>query len=153
MSALKAQLRDDLTQSMRDRDDAAKGTIRMVLAAIGKAEVAGDVAIELDDEAVLKLLASEQKKRNEAADLYDQGGRAELAIKERAEAAIIARYLPAAISDDELNTIVAEEVAAAAEAGASGGKAMGAVIKAVRERAGQHADGSRIAAAVKAALG
>ena len=137
---------------MRDRNDLAKSTIRMVLAAIGKAEVAGDAAIELDDDAVLKLLASEQKKRNEAAEMYDQGGRNELATKERAEAAIIARYLPAAISDAELDVIVAEEVAAAAAAGTTGGKAMGAVIKGVRARAGQHADGTRIAAAVKAAL-
>ena len=152
MPGMKAQLRVDLTQSMRDRDEITKSTIRMVLAAIGKAEVAGDVAVELDDDTVLKLLASEQKKRIEAADLYDQGGRDELATKERAEAVVIARYLPTALDDAALNAIVTEEVAAAASSGATGGKAMGAVIKAVRDRAGQQADGARIAAAVKAAL-
>ena len=152
MSGLKAQLRDDLTQSMRDRDEIAKSTIRMVLAAIGKAEVAGNTAVELTDEDVLKLLASEQKKRIEAADLYDQGGRDELATKERAEAKFIARYLPAALDDATLNAIIAEEIANAATSGATGGKAMGVVIKAVKDRAGQSADGARVAAAVKAAL-
>jgi hypothetical protein len=67
--------------------------------------------------------------------------------------AVIERYLPAAMSDDELAAIVAEEVAAAATTGATGGKAMGAVIKAVRERVGSGADGARIAAAVKVAVG
>ena len=152
MSGLKAQLRDDLTQSMRDRDEIAKSTIRMVLAAIGKAEVAGNTAVELTDEDVLKLLASEQKKRIEAADLYDQGGRDELATKERAEAKFIARYLPAALDDATLNAIIAEEIANAATSGTTGGKAMGVVIKAVKDRAGQPADGARVAAAVKAAL-
>ena len=152
MPGLKGQLRDDLTQSMRDRDEIAKSTIRMVLASIGKAEVAGDTAVELSDDDVLKLLASEQKKRIEAADLYDQGGRDELATKERAEAKFIARYLPAALDDATLNAIIAEEVAHAATSGATGGKAMGVVIKAVKDRAGQSADGARVAAAVKAAL-
>ena len=150
---LKAVLREDLTQAMRDRDDVTKSAIRMALAAIGKAEVAGDVAIELDDDNVLVLLASEVKKRNEAATLYDQGGRAELAAKERAEAVVISKYLPAALDEAALDAIVAEEVANAAATGAAGGRAMGAVIKAVRERAGQQADGARIAAAVKAAIG
>lgn len=152
MSARKQQLQSDLTEAMRARDEITVSTLRMALTAITKAEVAGTEAIELDDDAVLVLLASESKKRAEAADLYDQGGRAELAAKERAEMAVLARYLPAALSDDELAAIVAEEVAAAADSGATVGKAMGQVIKAVRDRVGQQADGGRIAAAVKAAL-
>jgi hypothetical protein len=153
MSARKQQLQSDLTEAMRARDEITVSTLRMTLTAITKAEVAGTEAVELDDDAILVLLASESKKRAEAADLYEQGGRAELAAKERAEMAVLARYLPAALSDDELAAIVADEVAAAAGSGATGGKAMGQVIKAVRERVGQQADGSRIAAAVKAALG
>lgn len=135
---------------MRARDDLRVSTLRLVIAAIGKAEVAGDTAVELDDETVLALLASEARKRSEAADLYVQGDRAELADKERAEAAIIAEYLPAAMSDDELAAIVADEVAKVDTANT--GKAMGGVIKAVRDRVGQQADGARIAGAVKAAL-
>ena len=152
MSAGKERLQADLTEAMRARDDITVSTLRMALTAITKAEVAGTEAIELDDDTILVLLAAESKKRAEAADLYEQGGRAELAAKERAEMAVLARYLPTALSDDELAAVVAEEVAAAAGSGAEGGKAMGAVIKAVRDRVGQRADGGRIAAAVKAAL-
>jgi uncharacterized protein YqeY len=148
----KDRLRADLTQAMKARDEARTSTLRMAIAAIGKAEVAGDEAITLSDDAALALLASEVKKRHEAADLYDQGGRTELAAKERTEAQILGKYLPAALSDDELAAIVADEVAAAAVDAANPGKAMGAVIKAVRARVGQQADGNRIAAAVKAAL-
>jgi uncharacterized protein YqeY len=150
-TTLKQQIRGDLTTAMRARDDLRVSTLRLVIAAIGKAEVAGDTAIELDDDAVLGLLASEVRKRSEAADLYAKGDRRELADKERAEAEIIGSYLPAALGDDELAAIVADEVAKVDSA--SAGKAMGAVIKAVRERVGQQADGARVANAVKAALG
>ncbi len=147
---IKAQLRADLTEAMRARDEIRIATLRLAIAAIGKAEVAGDEAVELADDAILALLASEIKKRIEASDLYAQGGRTELADKERAEAAVLAEYLPAALSDAELDTIVAEEAAKVDASNA--GKAMGQVIKAVRDRVGQQADGVRIAAAVKAAL-
>jgi uncharacterized protein YqeY len=150
-TTLKQQIRGDLTTAMRARDDLRVSTLRLVIAAIGKAEVAGDTATELDDDTVLGLLASEVRKRSEAADLYAKGGRRELADKERAEAEIIGSYLPAALGDDELAAIVADEVAKVDSA--SAGKAMGAVIKAVRERVGQQADGARVANAVKAALG
>ena len=147
---LKDQIRADLSAAMKARDEVRTATLRMAIAAIGKAEVAGDEAIQLADDAVLTLLATEIKKRNEAAEMYAQGGRDELATKERAEAEVLAGYLPAAMSDDELAAIVADEVAKVDVTNA--GKAMGQVIKAVRDRAGQSADGGRIAAAVKAAL-
>ncbi len=147
---LKDQIRADLSAAMKARDEVRTATLRMAIAAIGKAEVAGDEAIQLADDAVLALLATEIKKRNEAAEMYAQGGRDELATKERAEAEVLAGYLPAAMSDDELAAIVADEVAKVDVTNA--GKAMGQVIKAVRDRAGQSADGGRIAAAVKAAL-
>ncbi len=147
---LKDQIRADLSAAMKARDEVRTATLRMAIAAIGKAEVAGDEAIQLADDAVLTLLATEIKKRNEAAEMYAQGGRDELATKERAEAEVLAGYLPAAMSDDELAAIVADEVAKVDVTNA--GKAMGQVIKAVRDRVGQSADGGRIAAAVKAAL-
>ena len=99
------------------------------------------------------MLRSEAKKRSEAAELYAAAGRTESASKELAERAVIERYLPAAMGDDELQTIVAEEIARAAAGGASGPKGTGLVIKAVRERVGTGADGARIAAAVKASSG
>lgn len=152
MNGLKDRLRDDLTDAMRSRDAIAVATLRLALAAVMKSEVAGTEAVTLDDDAIMGLLATEIRKRTEAADLYDQGGRTELATKERAEADVLARYLPAALDDAALDAVIAEEVAKATAAGASGGKAMGAVIKAVRDRVGQQADGARIAAAVKSAL-
>lgn len=151
--SLKETLKADLTIAMKARDELATSTLRMVLAALTNAEVAGDQAITLDDNQALAVLQAEAKKRAEAAQIYADAGRDEAAAKERAELAVIERYLPAAMSDDELNQIIADEVAKAKAAGAEGGKAMGLVVKAVRERAGSGADGSRIAAAVKAALG
>lgn len=149
---MKAQLQVDLTTAMKARDELATSTIRMVRAAIMNAEVAGEQAIELTDEQAIAVLRSEAKKRAESAEVYEQNGRPESAAKERAEIEIIERYLPAAMSDEQLASIVDEEVAAAAANGAAGGKAMGMVIKAVRDRAGATADGGRIAALVKERL-
>jgi uncharacterized protein YqeY len=151
--SVKERLQSDLTSAMKARDEVATSTIRMLRAAITNAEVAGPEAIELDDAQVVTVLQSEAKKRAEAAEVYAQAGRAESAAKERAELAVIERYLPAAMGDDELGAIVDEAIAATAEAGATGPKAMGQVIKAVRDRAGASADGGRIAAMVKAKLG
>ncbi|NNE11670.1 MAG: GatB/YqeY domain-containing protein [Ilumatobacter sp.] len=151
-ASLAARLQTDLTAAMKARDEVATSTIRMVRAAVMNASVAGDTAVELDDVQVLAVLRSEAKKRSESALVYEENGREEAAAKERAELAVIERYLPAAMSDDALAAIVDEEVTAAAANGAEGGKAMGMVIKAVRERAGDAADGSRIAALVKARL-
>ena len=75
-----------------------------------------------------------------------------MTAKEKAEAEVLAKYLPAAMSDSELAAVVAQEVAAAAAAGNSGMKAMGLVVKAVREKVGSSADGSKIADLVKSAL-
>lgn len=152
MSALKSQIQADLTAAMKSGDETVKSTLRMVLSAISNAEVAGESAVALSDDEVVRVLQQESKKRHEAAEVYAQAGRAEAASKESAEAEVIGRYLPAAMSADELKIVVAEEVAAAAERGATGMKAMGQVVKAVRERAGSSADGAMIADLVKAAL-
>lgn len=153
MSSVKARLQTDLTAAMKARDEVATSTLRMLRAAITNAEVAGDAAVELTDEQAIAVLQSEAKKRAESAQVYAEAGRDESAAKERAELEVIERYLPAAMSDADLEAIVDEEVASAAADGAEGGKAMGQVIKAVRERAGASADGARIAALVKSKLG
>ena len=153
MSSLKETLKEDLTAAMKARDEATVSTLRMIIAAVMNAEVAGNEAVVLSDEQVMAVLLAEGKKRTEAAQIYADNDRAEAAAKERSEYAIIERYLPAAMSDDELNAIVQEEATKAAAAGATGGKAMGVVVKAVRERVGTGADGSRVSAAVKIALG
>ena len=137
---------------MKAREELKKSTLRMALSAITNAEVAGAEAVELNDEQVIKVLQAEAKKRMESAEVYEQNGRADAAAQEKAEAEVLMAYLPAAMSDDELGAIVAEEDATAAGNGNTGMKAMGAVVKAVRERAGSSADGSKIADLVKAAL-
>ena len=152
-NSVKTRLQADLTTAMKARDELVLSTIRMVRAAIMNAEVAGSEAVELSEEEAIAVLRSEAKKRAESAEVYEQNGRLESAAKERAELEVIERYLPAAMSDDQLAAIVDDEVAAAAATGAEGGRAMGLVIKAVRERAGDGADGGRIAALVKARLG
>jgi uncharacterized protein YqeY len=150
--SLKQKLQADLTAAMKQRDQAATSTLRMLLAAVANAEVAGDTAVELTDDQVVAVLRSEAKKRSESAEIYAHAGRAESAGKERAELAIVERYLPAAIGDEQLQALVNQAVAAAAAEGNTGPKAMGTVIRAVREQAGASADGAKIAALVKAAV-
>lgn len=151
-SQLLEQLRTDLNTAMKDRDQLKTSTIRMVLSAVQVASVAGDEAAELTDAEVTAVLRSEAKRRNEAADLYENAGRTEQAASERNELAVIEAYLPAAMDDATLQGIVDEEVAVAREAGVEGPKAMGQVIKAVKDRVGDGADGGRIAGVVKASL-
>jgi uncharacterized protein YqeY len=153
MTSMKDQLQSDLASAMRARDEVKVGTLRMALSAITKAEVAGKEHTTLSDGDVVGVLRTEIKKRHEAADMYETGGRADRAVRERAEAEVLATYMPPAMDDDALGAVVAEEVATVTATGASGGKAMGQVVKAVRARVGDAADGSRIAAAVKSALG
>lgn len=150
---LKARLRSDLTDSMRARDAIRSSTIRMVLSAVQVEEVSGDSARELSDLEVTTVLGREAKKRREAAAAYDDAGRAELAERERAELAVLADYLPEQLSDEDLVALVAEEVAAAAAAGATGKAAMGTVMKGVKPRVAGKAEGGRVAAEVRRQLG
>lgn len=151
-TGLKARIQADIAEAVRSGDELLKSTLRMALAAIMNAEVAGSEAAVLSDDQIVNLLRSEAKKRAESAEIYEQAGRTESATKERAEIAIIETYLPAAMDGAALAAIVAEEVAAAAANGQTGPKAMGVVIKGVKERVGASADGAAIAAAVKSAL-
>ena len=152
MATLKERLRADLTDALRSRDEIALATLRMALAAVTRAEVAGAEQVVLSDDQVVGVLRSELAKRTEAAEFYAGAGRQELAARERAEAEILTRYLPAQVDDAALAGVVAEEVERAAADGMTGPKAMGPIIKAVRERVGQGAAGGRIADAVKRAL-
>jgi len=115
--ALKEQLRSDLTTAMKAQDKLRAGTLRMLLSAVTNAEVAGKQARELTDDDVVGVLTSEAKKRREAAAAFDEGGRAESADQERAEAEIIATYLPEPLDDAEISRIVS---AAVEQTGAAG---------------------------------
>jgi len=153
MSSLKDQLKSDLTNAMKSRNEVETSTLRMTLAAIMNAEVAGDQAIELTNDQVLAVVSAEAKKRAESADIYKEAGRQDAELAERAELAVLERYLPAQMSDADLVMIIESAIAEAASQGLTGPKAMGAVVKAVRGQAGAGADGAKIANLVKAKLG
>jgi uncharacterized protein YqeY len=148
-SQLKSTLRADLHSSMREHDKVRSETLRMALTAITNEEVSGTTARELSDDDVLKVLAKEAKKRREAATAYNEAKRPELAAKEEAELAILEAYLPARLSDAELEALVAQ---ALTETGATGMSQMGMVMKAANALVAGRADGGRIAAIVKSAL-
>jgi uncharacterized protein YqeY len=137
---------------MKSGGEREKSTLRMAIAAVKNAAVAGDEAVQLTDEQIVAVLRAEAKKRSEAAEIYEQAGRADAAAAERDELAVLERYLPARMDDAALAAIIAEEIERARAAGQSGPKAMGAVVKAVRGRVGDSADGSIIASRVKALL-
>jgi uncharacterized protein YqeY len=150
--SVKDQLQQALTTAMKARDERALSSLRQALSAISVAETAGDEVAVLSDDQVLAVLAVEVRKHHEAADAFAGAGRTDRAEAERAEAGVLEAYLPAALSDDEVAALVAAEVAAAAADGATGMKAMGRVVSAVRAKAGTGADGAKIAALVKSAL-
>jgi uncharacterized protein YqeY len=104
MSTLKTRLNSDLHTAMKARDELVTSTLRMALAAVRTAEVAGKEARELTDDEVLGVLTKEAKKRREAAEAFAAGGRSESADRERAEEQVLASYLPAQLSDDEIAT-------------------------------------------------
>jgi uncharacterized protein YqeY len=151
MATLKEQLRTDLTTSIKARDALRSSTLRMVLSAVTNAEVAGKEARELSDDDVLGVLTSESKKRREAAEAFDGAGRTEQAAKERAEAAVIAGYLPEQLSEEEISALVSSTID---ELGVreDGMKAMGRVMGALQPKTKGRADGGLVAAAVRAQL-
>ncbi len=149
MSEVKDRLRADLTAAMKAKDTVATGTLRMALAAIMNEEVAGESARQLAKAEEEAVITREVRKRRESAQVYQDANRPELADKENAEADLLAAYIPAPLTEDELDQIVAEEVAAA---GQPEMKKMGLVIKAVNARVAGRAEGSVVAAKVKAAL-
>lgn len=155
MSTLKEQLRSDLTAAMKARDELVRTTLRSALTAVGNAEVAGDTARELTDDEVRAVLTRETKRRAESAQAFADGGRAEQADRERAEGEVLARYLPAQLDDDEVAELARAAVAeVGAETGQTPGmKQMGQVMKKANAAAAGRAEGGRVAAAVRAALG
>ena len=149
MSELSDRLHTDLTAAMKARDEPRVSTLRLTLSAVRTEEVAGKAARELTDDEVITVLRREERKRREAAAAFDKAGRADSAARERAEAEIIAGYLPRQLSDEELDALVRGVLA---DAGLSGLKAMGAAMKAVTAAVAGRADGRRVSAVVRQAL-
>jgi uncharacterized protein YqeY len=149
--ALRQQLEDDVKAAMLSGDKLRVETIRGLKTVVLYADVATKSRDSggIPDHEILNLFAKEVKKRQESADLYVQGGSQERADKELAEKAIIEAYLPAQLSESEINEII---TAVIAEQQAEGPQAMGKVIGAVKAKVGNTADGSLIAKLVKEKL-
>ena len=147
--SIKEQLKKDLTEAIRGRDEITSGTIRMVLTAITNEEVAGKEARVLSDEEVITVLSREAKKRREAAEAFESAGRADKSALEKSEGEVIAKYLPAQLSEADIAAIIAEAIAST---GAQGPGDMGKVMGAVKPKIAGKVDGGLVSALVKAAL-
>jgi len=146
---LKEKLQSDLTDAIRARDEVKSGTVRMLLAAITTEEVAGKAARVLNDAEIITVLSREAKKRREAVEAYTQAKRDDLANKEKAEAAVIALYLPEQLSEDQIKQMITE---ASAKTNAAGPAGMGLVMKELQPKIAGKADGGLVSTLVKAAL-
>lgn len=146
-TSLRSRLETDLKAAMIARDEMRRDTIRFVLSALKNAEIEerGPLTPEQD----IALLNRMSKRLIEAIDQYDAAGRTDLSERERAQLAIVKEYLPAELSDDELNELVSAVVA---ETGASTPKDMGRVMPILIERVAGRADGKRMSTAVRAVL-
>ena len=147
--SIKEQLKKDLTEAIRGRDEITSGTIRMVLTAITNEEVAGKEARVLSNEEVITVLSREGKKRREAAEAFENAGRADKAALEKSEGEVIAKYLPAQLSEADIAAIIADAITST---GAQGPGDMGKVMGAVKPKIAGKADGGLVSALVKAAL-
>lgn len=146
---LKEKLQSDLTEAIRSRNELVSGTIRMVLTAITNEEVSGKEARKLSEDEVIAVLSREAKKRREAAEAFADAGRADKAETEKAEGEVITAYLPAQLSDAELEALIADAIA---KSGAAGPADMGKVMGLLKPQIAGKADGGKVSAAVKAAL-
>lgn len=138
-----------MTTALRARDTVKLRTLRSIIAAVQEAQVAGDTARTLDDAEVQKVIAAQLKRRHEAAEAFDAGNRPEKAAEERAEAEILAGYLPQALDDDALVTLIDQVLA---EGGFTTKADMGRAMKAVNAAVDGRADGRRVADLVKSRL-
>lgn len=150
--SLKDRITDDMKAAMRAKDSERLGTIRLLTAAMKQKEV--DERVELDDVAVIAIVDKMLKQRKDSIEAFEKAGRQDLADKERAESAVLAAYLPARLSADE---VAAQVQAIVAELGEEWGKTpgpgdMGKVMGAVKARLAGKADMGQVSAAVKAAL-
>ena len=143
------QIRADLTAAMKSKDKLTVATLRSVVAAVQEAEVAGTSATTLDDEQVQKVIAAQAKRRVEAAEAFEEGGRTEKAADERAELTILEQYLPEQLDADALAVIVERVLA---DGGYSTMADMGQAMKAVNAEVAGKAEGRNVAELVKSHL-
>jgi uncharacterized protein len=146
--SLKQQLTEDMKTAMRGGDKHRLGVIRLMLAAIKQREV--DERIELDDPQVLAVLEKMLKQRKDSVTQYAAASREDLADVERAEMVIIEAYLPAKLSDAEVDALITDAIT---ETGASSARDMGKVVALVKNKAAGRADMGQVSARIKARLG
>ena len=146
---LKETLKSDLTEAIRSSNKVVSGTIRMVLTAITNEEVSGKEARVLTEDEIITVLSREAKKRREAADEFAKANRPDKSAEEKAEGEVIARYLPAQLTEEDVKKIIAAAIAAT---GAAGPGDMGKVMGAIKGQIAGKADGSLVSSLVKAAL-
>ncbi len=153
MGSTQRQLKSDLAEALRAKDEFAKSNIRMLMAAIATEQVAGQSPRELSDAEELEVIAREQRKRQDSAATYADAGRTDLADKEAAEARYMARYLPAPLTEHEIAALVEEEIAALRARGETPSmKHMGSLVKAVNARTAGRSEGKVVAGLVRSAL-
>jgi uncharacterized protein YqeY len=145
--SLKVQINDDMKAAMRARETERLGTIRLLLAAIKQREV--DERIELDDAGVTAVIDKMIKQRKDSISQFETAGRTDLVEKEKGELDVLAAYMPAQMSEDE---IAAEVQAAVAQTGAAGPQDMGKVMGVLKPKLAGRADMTAVSAKVKAAL-
>ena len=145
MSELKERIKDDMKASMKNGDKARLGVIRLILAAIKQIEV--DERIELDDARVLVVLDKMLKQRRESIKLYRDANRIDLAEIEEAEVLVIQDFLPQALSEAEIDVMVAKAIA---ETGATSIKDMGAVMALLKPQMQGRADMAVVSSRIKA---
>jgi uncharacterized protein len=146
---LAEQLRADLTAAMKRRDELATSALRLALAGIKEAAVSGKEARDLDDDEIIKVLSKQVKKREEAAEAFRSADRPDRADRELAERDVLAVYLPAGLSPEELEALVTEVLS---EGGFSGMAAMGPAMKAVTAKVAGRADGKVVSTLVRERL-
>ena len=148
MAALKDRITEEMKNAMRAGEKERLATIRLILSAIKQREV--DERIQLDDSQVLAAIEKMVKQRKEAITQFEAGGRADLVAKETAEIAILQTYLPAQMSDAEIDGLITEAIASS---GAASIKDMGKVMAAVKAKAQGRADMGAVSARIKQKLG
>jgi uncharacterized protein YqeY len=146
--ALKERITEDMKSAMRAGEKERLATIRLALAAIKQREV--DERVTLDDAQVLAVVEKMIKQRREAISQFETGGRADLVAKEKAEIAVLQGYLPAQMTEADLDALIAEAIAAT---GAASIKDMGKVMAVVKPKAQGRADMGAVSARIKQKLG
>lgn len=145
--SLKVQITDDMKAAMRAKEVVKLGTIRLITAAMKQKEV--DERVELNDTMILAIIEKMIKQRKDSISQFEAGGRQDLADIEKAELAILVAYMPASLSEAEVQ---AEVVAAVIESGAAGPQDMGKVMAILKPKLAGRADMTAVSGLVKAAL-